>query len=211
MFRIISTGDLFKLLSWLPPYEDHQAFRDSLLIHLWCHSLRKIEAVELCTENVRPEGNRIWLEFRGKGDKKRIVPISSRLHNRLQRWQSAHPTADGHLITTVRRPWAKVHQCRAWMICRERTEKILGYPVRPHILRHTCATFWLRSGVNIRVVQVLLGHSNITTTAIYLHASQEDLIAAVSLLDFPGTSLNLEFFPQAFPPGTPPGRNRTES
>ena len=210
MYKIISTGDLFKLLSWLPPYEDRQAFRDSLFIHLWCYSLRKMEAVNLCTQNVLPEGNRIWLEFRGKGDKKRIVPISARMHSRLQRWQSAHPTEDGHLITTVRRPWKKINQVRAWMICRQRTEQILGYPVRPHILRHTCATFWLRSGVNIRVVQALLGHSNITTTAIYLHASQDDLIAAANLLDFGGTSLNLEFFPQAYTPESPPWHDRTQ-
>ena len=54
-----------------------------------------------------------------------------------------------------------------------------GFRARPHMLRHTAATGWLRSGNAIDVVQALLGHASQSSTAVYLHASDADLRAAV--------------------------------
>ena len=60
--------------------------------------------------------------------------------------------------------------------------------VTPHTFRHTCATHLLDSGVNVRSVQVMLGHRSIKSTAYYLHVSQQRLAALPSPLDLLGTA-----------------------
>lgn len=54
-----------------------------------------------------------------------------------------------------------------------------GFPVRPHMLRHTAATNWVRAGVDLDVVKSLLGHASLASTSVYLHAHDEDKRAAV--------------------------------
>jgi integrase/recombinase XerD len=54
-----------------------------------------------------------------------------------------------------------------------------GFPVRPHMLRHSAATNWVRAGVDLDVVQALLGHASVASTAVYLHARDEDKRRAV--------------------------------
>ena len=61
----------------------------------------------------------------------------------------------------------------------ERLAKECGFAVRPHMLRHTAATNWVRAGVDIDVVQRLLGHAALASTAVYLHARDEDKRRAV--------------------------------
>ena len=55
-----------------------------------------------------------------------------------------------------------------------------GFPVRPHMLRHTAATNWIRAGVDIDVVRALLGHASLASTTVYLHARDEDKRRAVA-------------------------------
>lgn len=54
-----------------------------------------------------------------------------------------------------------------------------GFPVRPHMLRHTAATNWVRAGVDLDVVQALLGHASLASTTVYLHARDQDKRRAV--------------------------------
>lgn len=54
-----------------------------------------------------------------------------------------------------------------------------GFPLRPHMLRHSAATNWVRAGVDLDVVQSLLGHTSLASTTVYLHARDEDKRAAV--------------------------------
>jgi integrase/recombinase XerD len=54
-----------------------------------------------------------------------------------------------------------------------------GFPVRPHMLRHTAATNWVRAGVDLDVIQKLLGHASLVSTTVYLHARDEDRRRAV--------------------------------
>jgi len=61
----------------------------------------------------------------------------------------------------------------------ERLATESGFPVRPHMLRHTAATNWVRAGVDLDVVQALLGHASLASTTVYLHARDEDKRRAV--------------------------------
>jgi site-specific recombinase XerD len=72
----------------------------------------------------------------------------------------------------------------------------IGKGVTPHTLRHSYATHLLDAGTDLRTIQVLLGHRNLKTTAIYLHVSQAKIAAAASPLDL--------LYAQAQPPITPP-------
>lgn len=64
----------------------------------------------------------------------------------------------------------------------ERIGRRCGFRARPHMMRHTAATHWIRGGVAPDVVQTLLGHASSASTAVYLHAQDEDLRAAVDRL-----------------------------
>jgi site-specific recombinase XerD len=61
----------------------------------------------------------------------------------------------------------------------ERLAKECGFAVRPHMLRHSAATNWVRAGVDLDVVQRLLGHISPCSTSVYLHARDEDKRRAV--------------------------------
>jgi integrase/recombinase XerD len=61
----------------------------------------------------------------------------------------------------------------------DRLARGCGFPVRPHMLRHTAATSWVRAGTDLDVVQALLGHASLASTTVYLHARDEDKRRAV--------------------------------
>jgi site-specific recombinase XerD len=65
----------------------------------------------------------------------------------------------------------------------ERAAARAGFHAHPHLFRHSAATRWLRAGVPIDVVQALLGHANAASTAVYLHATDEDKRAAVDRVE----------------------------
>lgn len=64
----------------------------------------------------------------------------------------------------------------------DRLARACGFAVRPHMLRHTAATNWVRAGVPLDVVQKLLGHASLASTTVYLHARDEDRRRAVNIV-----------------------------
>lgn len=64
----------------------------------------------------------------------------------------------------------------------DRLARQCGFPIRPHMLRHTAATNWVRAGVDLDVVKALLGHASLASTTVYLHASDEDKRRAVEMV-----------------------------
>jgi site-specific recombinase XerD len=71
-----------------------------------------------------------------------------------------------------------------WWACREAAQRAgLRKPLHPHTLRHCFATHLLEAGADLPTIQILLGHSDLKDTTIYLHASQRHLSASASPLD----------------------------
>lgn len=121
-----------------------------------------------------------YFKFRGKGDKERIVPLPQAAERILAKYLSTHsgawlfPGRAGMPLTP--------HAVRIY------TRKMrMKYPelgeLSPHVLRHTYASLMLRKGVDLRRLQLLLGHESIQTTQRYLHPDLDDLRDAARQLD----------------------------
>lgn len=121
-----------------------------------------------------------------KTKEERIIPLSDRLQELLvefgrvnEEWFQAMPRRyafEGNV------PGQPLTTRQVERIVTHAAEKTIGRPVNPHIFRHSFASRLLRK-VNIRTVQVLLGHKHITSTQIYTHPNQDDLKSAIATLD----------------------------
>ena len=153
--------------------------------------LRIAEICNLKGKNLVQVGSRWVLQFRGKGDKSRVVPLSYDAWNILKSFliNSGLILEDGsgmikgsYLFETARGGSLSPHAVRKYT--REITAQNPSLKaLSPHVLRHTFATRAIRSGVDLKTLQSLLGHSQITTTSRYLHPSTDDLLAAIDKMD----------------------------
>jgi len=142
--------------------------------------LRISEAVKVEVGHV-DSANRL-LHIVGKGNKERRVPLAQpvladlrqlwKVH-RHPRWLFPNRDGGGHVAIDVVGGTFREAAAEAGLPAR----------VTPHVLRHSYATRLLENGVDIRVVQILLGHANITSTAIYTHLTEPTRESLRKLLD----------------------------
>jgi integrase/recombinase XerD len=155
-----------------------QAVRMLLLLELLYGSgLRASELVSLPRRAVA--GGREFLIIRGKGDKERLVPLSERAREGLDRWLPL--VADGSLWLF---PSGKAHlsRVRLFQMLRELAARAGIDPaaISPHVLRHAFATHLLEGGADLRALQLMLGHADIATTEIYTHVDSRRLVELVN-------------------------------
>ena len=112
----------------------------------------------------------------GKGKKDRVVPISTALEPLLLEWRGKRPPSSRFFSTLTGGELGARYVRR--MVKRYAEKAGIDEDVHPHLLPHTCATAWLNEEpkLNVREVQVLLGHKRLTTTERYLHASIPDIV-----------------------------------
>ena len=157
--------------------------RDKAMLELlYASGLRVSELVKLKTLHVSL--NEGILRIMGKGSKERLVPFGEVARDWLQRYlNEARPALlAGHqteaLFVTVRGKNAGEAMTRAmfWqLIKRYALQAQIHVPISPHTLRHAFATHLLNHGADLRAVQMLLGHADISTTTIYTHIARERL------------------------------------
>ena len=157
--------------------------RDRTMLELiYASGLRVSELVDLKTLHVSLSDG--ILRIMGKGSKERLVPFGHMAREWLQRYLSdARPALlGGHqteaLFVTVRGKNAGESMTRAmfWqLIKRYALQAQIHMPISPHTLRHAFATHLLNHGADLRAVQMLLGHADISTTTIYTHIARERL------------------------------------
>ena len=116
----------------------------------------------------------------GKGRKERLVPLGEPARDALAEYlDAARPALLGSRASDyvfVGRSSPHVTRCTVWRIVRKYTQQAgIAKKVSPHTLRHSFATHLLAHGADLRVVQMLLGHANITTTQIYTHVDRSRL------------------------------------
>jgi site-specific recombinase XerD len=164
----------------------HHARDRALLMALYGAGLRISEALALRPADI--DAPRMLIHVRGgKGDKDRMVALSPRLLAALRGlWRTRALPRDpgGWLFPQVRRPERAMEEGTAWRIVARAARRAgITRRVGPHTLRHSYATHLLDAGVDLRTIQLLLGHGSLKTTTLYTHVSQARLNATTSPLD----------------------------
>jgi integrase/recombinase XerD len=159
------------------------AVRDRTMIELmYASGLRVSELVGLKTFNISLSEH--VLRVFGKGNKERLVPFGEVASHWLQRYlQEARPALlagkqTDDLFVTVRGARAGEAMTRVmfWQLVKKYAAVAgITAPLSPHTLRHAFATHLLNHGADLRAVQMLLGHADISTTTIYTHVARERL------------------------------------
>jgi integrase/recombinase XerD len=175
---VLSADELRRLFDVAARDVKHQA----LLMTLYGSGLRVSEVAALRPGDI--DSARMLIHVRlGKGAKDRMTKLSPRLLEVLRGyWRAARPkrwlfpqAGNADLAMNTSSIERMVHRLAG--------RAGLGKAVTPHTLRHSYATHLLDAGTDLRTIQVLLGHRNLKTTAIYLHVSQAKIAAAASPLD----------------------------
>src|SRR5271156_3791052 len=143
--------------------------------------LRISEAVRLTPAAIDSKRMVIRVE-QGKGRKDRYVMLSPKLLDMLRGyWKSTHP---GKWLFPGRWPGEPISPLSINRTCREVSQKCgLGKPIGPHSLRHAFAVHLLEAGTDLRTIQLLLGHRNLSTTAKYLMIATSKVCATASPLE----------------------------
>ena len=176
--KSLSEEDVESLLA-APNLDDPIGLRDRAMLELlYASGLRVSELVSVkVTEVSLSEG---VVRVTGKGNKTRLVPMGEVAVDWLTRYlKEARPAilekrlSDSMFVT--QRGAAMTRQAFWYLIKRYALLAGIHKPMSPHVLRHAFATHLLNHGADLRVVQMLLGHSDISTTQIYTHVARERL------------------------------------
>jgi integrase/recombinase XerD len=138
-------------------------------------ALRVSEIVSLKIEDVKLEMGCVLV--RGKGDKERIVPLGRSAQEALSVYlRESRPKLAGERNSPtlfIARGAKKITRQRVWQMVKAASET--GRHASPHMLRHSCATHMVENGADLRTVQTILGHADISTTQIYTHVALDRL------------------------------------
>lgn len=165
------------------------ALRDrSMLELLYAGALRVSELVTASLEDLKLESG--YMLVRGKGDKERIVPLGKPAQDALTEYlKDARPalvSARGRTVAKdsvsirnspllfIARGGRKLTRQRVWQMVSD-ASAASGRHASPHMLRHSCATHMVENGADLRTVQTILGHSDISTTQVYTHLALDRL------------------------------------
>jgi len=162
-----------------PNIRDRQGIRDKAILEtLYATGMRVSEAVNLKKDNVNFDIG--FLRCIGKGNKERIIPLGKKAITSIKRYLEASRPAFAKNKETefmfLNRSGNKISRQSLWKIIkRYAREARIKKPIRPHILRHSFATHLLERGADLRSVQEMLGHSDISTTQLYTHVNRDRL------------------------------------
>lgn len=175
----LSVEEMKILLDSLPT-DSSLAFRNKVMMELlYATGMRISELLGLSIHDLRRDQHMVLV--RGKGNKQRYVPFIKSLDTLLDAYLNVHRPVLQQLkqgdMLFLNRFGNKLSRMGFWKILQEAVLKAgIKRDVSPHTFRHSFATHLLEAGVNLRIVQSLLGHSSINTTQIYTHVDMRWLI-----------------------------------
>ena len=157
----------------------------TLLMVLYSTGIRRTEASLLKVSDIDSE--RMVIHIRqGKGSRDRDVPLTPKLREALReywRWKKPRvylfPSTTGH--RGLEQP---ISDKTVWYACKEAAARAgIKKRIGPHTLRHSFATHLMEAGTDLRTIQLLMGHTHLEHTTVYLHLSHRHLHAAINPLD----------------------------
>jgi len=183
--KFLSQKETESLLAQLDPglpYQDEtlaqalQARDRAMVVLLYASGLRVSELLSLTTHHLDLEQG--YLRVRGKGEKERIVPFAPYageiIRSYLETQRAAlTPQTDHVFLNHSGTPLSRQSFWKSLKLLAQHAG--IRRTVSPHVLRHSFATHLLEAGMNLRSLQMLLGHSDLSTTQIYTHITPEHL------------------------------------
>jgi integrase/recombinase XerD len=162
-----------------PNIADDQGLRDRAMLELlYACGLRVSELITIMVTEVSLNDGVIRIT--GKGDKTRLVPMGEEASHWIEQYlkfsrENLLKEKKSKYLFVTARGGAMTRQAFWYLIKRYAAVSGINHPISPHVLRHAFATHLLNHGADLRVVQMLLGHSDISTTQIYTHVARERL------------------------------------
>jgi integrase/recombinase XerD len=157
----------------------------AMLEVFYAGALRVSEMTDAKLEDLKLEAG--YMLVRGKGDKERIVPLGKSAQEALREYlEQSRPvlvagkgsesaaTIHHSPLLFVARGGRKLTRQRIWQMVRA-ASSVSGRAASPHMLRHSCATHMVENGADLRTVQTILGHADISTTQVYTHLALDRL------------------------------------
>jgi integrase/recombinase XerD len=178
--HVLKVEEVVRLLE-APDASKPLGLRDAAMLELlYGAGLRVSELIKVGIANINLEA--CFVRVLGKGSKERVVPIGQVARKKVDAY-----LASGRPVLLKGRPSPYLFVTRSampmtrqgfWKLLKQYALKAgLSYKIAPHTLRHSFATHLLKRGADLRSVQVMLGHVDISTTQIYTHVAQERLKA----------------------------------
>jgi integrase/recombinase XerD len=176
--KALSSDEVERLLQPETPETPSSLCDQAVLELAYASGLRLAELRQLRLEQLHLEAG--FVTVIGKGNKERVVPVGRAAVAALQRYletgrpRLVRPQSPGTVFLTRRgTPFAAV---TLWLRIKRRAQRAqVGRNLTPHMLRHSFATHLLEHGADLRIIQELLGHANISTTEIYTHVASHRL------------------------------------
>ncbi len=173
--KTLSEPDVEALLA-APDTATPLGLRDRAMLEtLYATGLRVSELVALKRFEVNLDAGVV--RVLGKGSKERLVPLGEEAVERISQYLKARRKSDADALFITDRGAGMTRQAFWHLIRRYGARAIPGKRLSPHTLRHAFATHLINHGADLRVVQLLLGHADISTTQIYTHVARERLKA----------------------------------
>jgi integrase/recombinase XerD len=152
------------------------AQRDQTMLEVfYAGGMRVSEIINVKLEDLKLELG--YILVRGKGDKERIVPIGKAAQERISAYlvDGREALLNGKISSMlfVRRRGGRLTRQWVWQMVKDASAS--GRHASPHMLRHSCATHMVENGADLRTVQTILGHADISTTQVYTHVALDHL------------------------------------
>ncbi len=175
---VLSFDEIERLLA-APDADTPRGMRDTAMLHtMYAAGLRVSELISLTLKDINLEAG--FLGVTGKGTKRRLVPLGEWAVSLINHYlvsvrpKYATPTENALFLTNRRAPMTRQG---FWLIVKKYAVKAgIAKPLSPHKLRHSFATHLLEGGADLRSVQAMLGHVDISTTQIYTHVTTKRIV-----------------------------------
>jgi integrase/recombinase XerD len=175
---VLTMEEVDALLAAADPSTPRGARDKAMIELLYATGLRVSELCGLTVADVQLGAG--WLIARGKGDKERVVPIGAIARAAVEHWLAGPRSAlaggrDGTALF-VTRSGRRMSRQAFWKLLKKYAKRVGVRPeLSPHKLRHSFATHLLERGADLRAVQQMLGHADVSTTQIYTHVDSRRL------------------------------------